>query len=57
MNKDQVVGTAKEAKGAIKEAVGKAIGNSRLTIKGQAEKVDGRLQNAVGGAKNLIKKL
>jgi uncharacterized protein YjbJ (UPF0337 family) len=57
VNKDQVVGTAKEAKGAIKEAVGKAIGNSRLTIKGKAEKADGRLQNAVGGAKNLIKKL
>ena len=57
MNKDRIVGAAKEAKGAIKEAVGKAIGNSRLTIKGQAEKVDGRLQNAVGGAKNLIKKL
>ena len=57
MNKDQIVGTAKEAKGAIKEAVGKAVGNTRLTVEGQAEKTSGKLQNAVGGARVLIKKL
>ncbi len=57
VNKDRIVGTAKEAKGAIKEAVGKAVGNSRLTVKGQAEKAGGKLQRAVGGAKDLIKKL
>ena len=57
MNKDQVVGTAREAKGAIKEAVGKAVGNTRLTVEGQAEKASGKLQNAVGGARVLIKKL
>jgi len=57
MNKDRIVGTAKEAKGAIKEAVGKAVGNPTLTVKGQAEKAEGKLQNAVGGARDLIKKL
>ena len=57
MNKDQVVGTARAAKGAIKEAVGKAVGNTRLTVEGQAEKASGKLQNAVGGARVLIKKL
>jgi uncharacterized protein YjbJ (UPF0337 family) len=57
MNKDKIVGTAKEAAGAVKEAIGKAIGNPNLTVKGQVEKASGKLQNAVGGAKDLIKKI
>ena len=57
MNKDRIVGAAKEAKGAIKEAVGKAVGDSTLTAKAQAEKAGGKLQKAIGGAKDLIKKL
>jgi len=57
MNKDRIVGAAKEAKGAIKEAIGKAVGDSKLTIEGQTEKASGKLQNAVGGAKEMIKKL
>ena len=57
MNKDQIVGTAREAKGAIKEAVGKAVGSTKMTVEGQTEKASGKLQNAVGGAKVLIKKI
>ena len=57
MNKDRIVGAAKEAKGAIKEAIGKAVGDAKLTVEGQSEKAGGKLQNAVGGAKEMIKKL
>jgi uncharacterized protein YjbJ (UPF0337 family) len=57
MNKDRIVGVAKEAKGAVKEAVGKAVGDAKLTAEGRIEKAAGKLQNAVGGAQELIKKV
>ena len=55
MNKDRVEGSVKQAKGALKEAVGKATGNGRLQGKGIAEKAEGKIQNAVGGAKDAVK--
>jgi uncharacterized protein YjbJ (UPF0337 family) len=55
MNKDRVEGAVKQAKGALKEAVGKATGNRRLQGKGAAEKVEGEVQNAVGGVKDSVK--
>jgi len=55
MNKDRVEGSAKQAKGSLKEAVVKATGNRRLQGKGAAEKVEGKIQNAVGGAKDAVK--
>ena len=35
MNMDQVKGRIEEAKGAIKEVAGKAVGNKELEIKGK----------------------
>ncbi len=55
MNKDRVEGSVKQAKGALKEAVGKATGNRRLKAKGAAGKAEGKVQNAVGGAKDKVK--
>ncbi len=55
MNKDRVEGSVKQAKGALKEAVGKATGNRRLQAKGAAGKAEGKVQNAVGGAKDKVK--
>jgi len=55
MDKDRVVGAAKEAKGAAKEAVGKAVGDGKLTADGKADKVEGKVQNAVGGLKDALK--
>jgi uncharacterized protein YjbJ (UPF0337 family) len=55
MDRDRIVGAAKEAKGAIKEAVGKATGDGKLTAEGKADKVEGRVQNAVGGLKDALK--
>ena len=56
MDKDRIDGTAKQAKGAIKEAVGKVVGDAKLQAEGKADKAEGKVQNAVGGLKDAIRK-
>jgi uncharacterized protein YjbJ (UPF0337 family) len=56
VNKDQVSGLAKQAKGSVKEAVGKATGSKKTEAKGKAEKVAGKVQKGFGDAKEKIKK-
>lgn len=56
MNNDRIAGAAKQAKGAIKEAAGKALGDTKLVADGKSDKVEGKLQNAVGGLKDALKK-
>lgn len=46
MDKDGVVGSAKEVKGKIKESVGKAVGDAKLKSEGKADKIEGKVQNA-----------
>ena len=55
IDKDRVVGSAKVVKGKVKEAVGKAVGDSKLEAEGRANKIEGKVQNAVGGLKDAIK--
>jgi uncharacterized protein YjbJ (UPF0337 family) len=55
MDKDRIEGSAKQAKGAIKEAVGKVTGDSKMKAEGAADKLAGKVQNAVGGAKDAIR--
>ena len=55
MNKDRIAGAAKEAKGSLKETIGKAVGDSKLESEGKADKVEGKIQNAVGGLKDALK--
>jgi uncharacterized protein YjbJ (UPF0337 family) len=56
MDKDRIEGTAKQAKGAIKEAVGKVVGDAKLQADGKADRVEGKVQNAVGGLKDTLRK-
>lgn len=56
MNKDRIAGAAKEAKGSVKETIGKAVGDTKLRSDGKAEKVEGKVQNAVGGLKDALKR-
>jgi uncharacterized protein YjbJ (UPF0337 family) len=42
-------------KGKIKEGVGKAVGDIKLQSEGKADKIEGNIQNAVGGLKDAIK--
>ncbi len=55
MDKDRIKGSAKEIKGGIKQAVGKAIGDAKLESEGKTEKVAGKIQNVVGGLKDTLK--
>ena len=56
MDKDRIKGVAKQAKGTVKEAAGKALGDSKLVADGKSDKVEGKLQNAIGGLKDALKK-
>jgi uncharacterized protein YjbJ (UPF0337 family) len=55
MNKDRIAGAVKEAKGSVNETVGKAIGNAKMQSDGKAEKVEGKVQSAIGGLKDALK--
>jgi uncharacterized protein YjbJ (UPF0337 family) len=56
VDKDRIEGAAKQAKGTIKETTGKILGDSKLEAEGKADKVEGKIQNAVGGVKDALKK-
>jgi len=55
MDKDRIVGSAKEIKGAAKDAVGALIGDAKLHADGKADKAEGKLQNLVGGVKDAAR--
>jgi uncharacterized protein YjbJ (UPF0337 family) len=55
MDKDRIKGSATQVKGAIKESVGKLTGDSKLESEGKADKVAGKVQNAVGGLKDTLR--
>jgi len=55
MDKNRVVGSAKQVKGAVKQAVGKAVGDTKLETEGKADKIKGKVQNAIGGVKDTLK--
>jgi uncharacterized protein YjbJ (UPF0337 family) len=55
MDKDRIAGAAKEAKGAVKDAAGKLVGNENLQAEGKADKVVGKVQNAFGQAKDELR--
>ncbi|WP_192359766.1 CsbD family protein [Mesorhizobium mediterraneum] len=55
-DKDRVIGSAKRAKGTVKQVVGKVIGDAKLEAEGTAaDKVEGSVQNAIGGLKDALK--
>jgi uncharacterized protein YjbJ (UPF0337 family) len=55
MDKDRIQGVARQAKGAIKAALGKAAGDAKLEAEGKTEKAAGEMQNAVGGFKDALR--
>ena len=56
MNKDRIAGAVKEFKGSVKATIGRATGDAKLEADGKADKVEGKVQNAVGGLKDALKK-
>ena len=55
MDKDRIEGAAHQAKGAVKEGIGKLTGDTKTKAEGTAEKAAGKVQNAVGGAKDAVR--
>jgi uncharacterized protein YjbJ (UPF0337 family) len=55
MDEERIAGAAKEIKDSIKEIIGKATGDAKLQAEGKADKVEGKVQNAVGDFKDAVK--
>jgi uncharacterized protein YjbJ (UPF0337 family) len=55
-NKDQFAGLAKQAKGAVKNAAGRATGNEQLQAEGTADKIAGKIQKGYGDLKDKVRK-
>jgi uncharacterized protein YjbJ (UPF0337 family) len=55
MDKDRIIGSAEQAKGAVKEAAGKALGDKKLETEGKTDKAAGKVQNAIGGLKDAVR--
>ena len=53
MNKNRIIGSAKQIKGAMKEVVGKTVGDAESD--GKADKIEGKAQNAIGGLTDALK--
>jgi uncharacterized protein YjbJ (UPF0337 family) len=55
MHKDEAKGAAKDIKGSMKEAAGKATGNERLEAEGAGDRVAGKVQKGVGSLKDAAR--
>jgi len=55
MDKDRIAGSAKQIQGAVKQVVGKAVGDAKLESEGKADQIEGKVQNAIGGLKDTLK--
>jgi uncharacterized protein YjbJ (UPF0337 family) len=55
MDKDRIKGSAEQAKGAVKEAAGKILGDKKLETEGKTDKAAGKVQNAIGGLKDAVR--
>ncbi len=55
MDRDRIDGAAKNLGGKAKEAAGKITGDEKLKAEGRADQMTGKIQNAVGGAKDAVR--
>jgi uncharacterized protein YjbJ (UPF0337 family) len=55
VDKDRVEGSLEQAKGKVKEVVGKVTGDSKTEAEGQADQVKGKVKNTIGGIKDTLK--
>lgn len=54
-DKDRIKGAGNQAKGAIKKGIGNLTGDSKLKAEGEADKLKGKVQSAIGGAKDSVR--
>jgi uncharacterized protein YjbJ (UPF0337 family) len=55
MNRDKVVGTAKDLAGKIQRKAGQAMDDPVMAAKGAAKQVEGKAQKVVGAVKDAVK--
>ena len=55
MDKNRVVGSAKQVKEAVKQTIGKVVGDAKLESEGKADRIEGKVQSAIGGLKDTVK--
>ena len=55
VDENRVQGVWDQAKGAVKEGAGKVTGDAKLEAEGKADKLKGKAENAVGGAKDAAR--
>jgi uncharacterized protein YjbJ (UPF0337 family) len=53
-NKDEVKGKFDQAKGAVKENVGRAVNDRDLEAEGQADRASGKVQEGFGTARRKV---
>ena len=56
MDKEHIKGATDKASGAMKEGVGKAVGDKSLEAKGKIDKAKGEAREALGDAKDAMRK-
>ena len=56
MDKEHVKGAADKAKGAIKDAAGKVMGDKELQAEGKMDKAKGDAHKALGDVKDAVRK-
>jgi uncharacterized protein YjbJ (UPF0337 family) len=55
MDKDRIKGAADQARGAVKDVTGRIIGDAKLQAEGKAAKVKGKVESAIGDAKDAVR--
>ena len=55
MDKNRIEGALDQAKGSVKEAVGKVTGDNKLQAEGAADKLAGKAKSALGEAKDTVR--
>ena len=55
VDKNRIEGAYDQAKGSVKEGIGKMTGDQKLEAEGTADKVKGKAESAVGGAKDTVR--
>lgn len=53
-NKDEIEGKLDQAKGAVKETVGKVTNDRDLEVEGSADRTGGKVQEGFGTAKRKV---
>ena len=56
MDRARIKGSAQQAKGAVKETAGKIFGDKKLETEGKTDKAAGKVQNAIGGLKDAVRR-